>query len=47
MSFSPIVVWFRESLRLSDHPALHAAATSGAPVICCYVYDTESAALRP
>ncbi|MGY4308083.1 deoxyribodipyrimidine photo-lyase [Bradyrhizobium sp. USDA 4369] len=47
MSFSPIIVWFRESLRLSDHPALHAAATSGAPVLCCYIYDTESLALRP
>jgi deoxyribodipyrimidine photo-lyase len=27
----PIIVWFRDDLRLSDHPALHAAATSGAP----------------
>jgi deoxyribodipyrimidine photo-lyase len=24
---------------LSDHPALHAAAKSGAPVICLYVLD--------
>jgi deoxyribodipyrimidine photo-lyase len=35
----PIVVWFREDLRLSDHPALHAAAKAGAPVICLYVFD--------
>jgi deoxyribodipyrimidine photo-lyase len=41
------IVWFRSDLRLSDHPALHAAASSGAPVICLYVLDEESPALRP
>jgi deoxyribodipyrimidine photo-lyase len=35
----PVIVWFRDDLRLSDHPALHAAARSGAPVICLYVLD--------
>jgi deoxyribodipyrimidine photo-lyase len=35
----PIIVWFRDDLRLSDHPALHAAAKSGAPMICLYVLD--------
>lgn len=35
----PIIVWFRDDLRLSDHPALHAAANSVAPVICLYVLD--------
>ena len=35
----PIVVWFRDDLRLSDHPALHAAAQTGAPVVCLYVLD--------
>jgi deoxyribodipyrimidine photo-lyase len=35
----PIIVWFRDDLRLSDHPALHAAAKSGAPVVCLYVLD--------
>jgi deoxyribodipyrimidine photo-lyase len=38
-STRPIIVWFRDDLRLSDHPALHAAARSGAPVICLYVLD--------
>jgi deoxyribodipyrimidine photo-lyase len=38
----PVVVWFREDLRLSDHPALDAAAKTGAPVICLYVLDEES-----
>jgi deoxyribodipyrimidine photo-lyase len=38
----PILVWFRRDLRLSDHPALHAAAASGAPVLPVFVRD-ESA----
>src|SRR5450432_1650543 len=41
---SPCIVWFRDDLRLSDHPALHAASKSGAPVICLYVLDEESRA---
>ena len=43
----PCIVWFRDDLRLSDHPALHAASQTGAPVICLYVFDEESPALRP
>jgi deoxyribodipyrimidine photo-lyase len=43
-SASPSIVWFRDDLRLSDHPALHAAATSGAPVICLYVFDEPGTA---
>jgi len=35
----PCIVWFRDDLRLSDHPALHAAASTGLPVICLYVFD--------
>ncbi|MFX8700488.1 deoxyribodipyrimidine photo-lyase, partial [Acinetobacter baumannii] len=42
----PIIVWFRDDLRLSDHPALHAAAKSGAPVICLHVLD-ETAGRSP
>ncbi|MCA1541499.1 deoxyribodipyrimidine photo-lyase [Bradyrhizobium sp. NBAIM32] len=42
----PVIVWFRDDLRLSDHPALHAAATSGAPVLCLYVLD-EAAGRAP
>ena len=42
-SSAPCIVWFRDDLRLSDHPALHAAAKvhaeTGAPVICLYVLD--------
>jgi deoxyribodipyrimidine photo-lyase len=43
----PCIVWFRDDLRLSDHPALYAAAKTGAPVICLYVFDEVSDALRP
>jgi deoxyribodipyrimidine photo-lyase len=46
-SNSPIIVWFRDALRLSDHPALHAAATAGAPVICLYVLDEAVSGARP
>lgn len=42
----PVLVWFRDDLRLSDHPALAAAAARGAPLVCLYVLDEESAALR-
>ncbi|NUS21724.1 MAG: deoxyribodipyrimidine photo-lyase, partial [Mesorhizobium sp.] len=38
-SVPPIIVWFREDLRLSDQPALHAAAKTGAPVVCLFVLD--------
>jgi deoxyribodipyrimidine photo-lyase len=41
-SASPLIVWFRDNLRLSDHPALYSAAESGAPLICLYVLDDES-----
>jgi deoxyribodipyrimidine photo-lyase len=45
----PCVVWFRDDLRLSDHPSLHAAAASGRPVICLYILDETSrrAGMRP
>src|SRR4051795_8981273 len=44
----PAVVWFRDDLGVTDHPALHAAATSGAPLVLLYVFDdTGSAARRP
>jgi deoxyribodipyrimidine photo-lyase len=43
---APCIVWFRDDLRLSDHPALHAASRTGGPVICLYVLDEASPALR-
>ncbi|MGZ5874026.1 MAG: cryptochrome/photolyase family protein [Bradyrhizobium sp.] len=48
-SAPPCIVWFRDDLRLSDHPALHAAASTGQPVACLYVFDEQgaSACARP
>ena len=37
---SPIILWFRRDLRLSDHPALTAAVASGCPIIPLFVHDT-------
>ncbi|QUJ77698.1 deoxyribodipyrimidine photo-lyase [Sulfitobacter albidus] len=36
---SPILLWFRRDLRLSDHPALDAACKSGRPVIPVFIRD--------
>ncbi len=36
---SPILVWFRRDLRLTDHPALSAAAETGRPVIPVFIHD--------
>jgi deoxyribodipyrimidine photo-lyase len=35
----PVIVWFRQDLRLADNPALHAAAKMGAPIIPLFVLD--------
>jgi deoxyribodipyrimidine photo-lyase len=44
---SSSVVWFRDDLRLADHPALRAAVDRGEPVIGLYVLDEESDGIRP
>jgi deoxyribodipyrimidine photo-lyase len=36
---APIVVWFRNDLRLADHPALTAAAGAGASILPLYILD--------
>jgi deoxyribodipyrimidine photo-lyase len=36
---TPIILWFRRDLRLTDHPALHEAARSGRPVIPVFLLD--------
>jgi deoxyribodipyrimidine photo-lyase len=41
-SDAPCIVWFRDDLRLSDHPALHAAAATKRPMICLYILDETS-----
>ncbi len=43
----PGIVWYRDDLRVSDHPALHAAANAHAPVVCIYVLDDRAPGVRP
>ena len=38
----PVLVWFRNDLRVADHPALAAAAAAG-PVVAVHIEPTESA----
>jgi deoxyribodipyrimidine photo-lyase len=44
---SPTLVWFRDDLRLADHPALQAAIDRGEPVLGLYILDEESDGIRP
>lgn len=44
---APVLVWFRDDLRVRDHPALSAAARGGRPVVAVYALDEESQGLRP
>ncbi len=41
MNTPPVIVWFRHDLRLTDHPALHAAVASGRPVIPAYIHSDD------
>jgi deoxyribodipyrimidine photo-lyase len=38
----PIIVWFRQDLRLSDNPALVFAGRSGRPLICLFILDDHT-----
>lgn len=40
------LVWFRDDLRVRDHPALRAALAHG-PTVALYVLDEESPGIRP
>ena len=42
----PIIMWFRQDLRLFDNPALAHAAESGKPVVAVYVHDEISPNIR-
>jgi deoxyribodipyrimidine photo-lyase len=44
---SPVLVWFRDDHRLSDNPALNAAVTTGAPILCFFILDEASEGFRP
>ena len=41
IEIKPSIVWFRQDLRLDDHPALHAAVAKGGPVIPLYVWTPQ------
>ena len=43
MSKKPIIVWFRQDLRLEDNPALNAAVDTGVPILPVYILDEENA----
>jgi deoxyribodipyrimidine photo-lyase len=40
---APVIVWFRQDLRLADHPALRAACEAGGPVVPVYIRDDRAA----
>lgn len=42
MALAPILLWFRQDLRLSDHRALTAALETGAPILPVYVLDDHA-----
>jgi deoxyribodipyrimidine photo-lyase len=39
---NPIIVWFRQDLRLADNPALHAAVQTGRPVVPLFILHEAS-----
>ena len=39
----PVIVWFRRDLRVTDNPALTAAADTGNPVLPVYILDDKNA----
>jgi deoxyribodipyrimidine photo-lyase len=41
------LLWFRNDLRLVDNPALAAACASGLPLLCLFIHEERSEAIRP
>ena len=41
MSNSPVIVWYRNDLRVADHAALHAASQRRLPVLPVYVWSPD------
>ena len=39
----PVLLWFRDDLRLEDHAALHAAVETGRPVLPVFILDDQAA----
>ncbi len=38
----PVILWFRQDLRLADNPALTAAVETGEEIIALYILDTDN-----
>lgn len=38
----PVIVWFRQVMRLADHPALLAAIATGQPIVAVFVLDDQT-----
>ncbi len=47
MTAAPSIVWFRDDLRLADHPALEAGLNRGGPLVLLYLLDEVNAGIRP
>ncbi|MEZ5870329.1 MAG: deoxyribodipyrimidine photo-lyase [Nitratireductor sp.] len=43
---NPVIMWFREDLRIADNPALYKAAETGAPIVAIFILDEETEGLR-
>ncbi len=41
---SPIIVWLRRDLRLTDNPSLHFATTEKRPIVLAYIHDDSDTA---
>ena len=42
----PVILWFRQDLRLADNPALTHAVKSGRPLVPVYILD-QGSRVRP
>ncbi len=42
---TPLILWFRRDLRLSDHPMLAAAVATGRPILPVFILDPETETL--
>ena len=41
-SSAPVILWFRQDLRLTDNPALQAAVDAGRPILPIYILDEKN-----
>ncbi len=44
---APAIFWFREDLRLTDNAGLHAAVSTGRPLVLLFIHDEQTQGLRP